>query len=32
MKYDKEQGKQEIELFTWDRVAGSTLDVYREVV
>jgi len=27
-----EQGKQEIELFTWDRVAENTLSVYRDVV
>jgi glycogen(starch) synthase len=27
-----EHGKREIELFTWDRVAENTLDVYREVV
>ena len=26
------QGKQEIDLFTWDRVADKTIDVYREVV
>jgi len=26
------EGKREIELFTWDRVAEKTLDVYREVV
>jgi glycosyltransferase involved in cell wall biosynthesis len=26
------QGKQEIDLFTWDRVAEKTIDVYREVV
>jgi len=26
-----EYGKREIELFTWDRVAEKTLDVYREV-
>lgn len=26
-----DQGEQEIELFTWDRVAENTLDVYREV-
>jgi len=28
----KEHGKQEIQLFTWDRVAEKTLDVYREVM
>ena len=27
-----EYGKQEIQLFTWDRVAEKTLDVYREVI
>jgi len=27
-----DHGEQEIELFTWDRVAENTLDVYREVV
>jgi glycosyltransferase involved in cell wall biosynthesis len=26
------QGKQEIELFTWDRVADKTIDVYNEVI
>jgi len=26
------EGKREIDLFTWDRVAENTLDVYREVV
>jgi len=26
------EGKKEIGLFTWDRVAENTLDVYREVV
>jgi len=25
------QGKQEIDLFTWDRVAEKTIEVYREV-
>jgi len=27
-----QEGKREIELFTWDRVAENTLNVYREVV
>jgi glycosyltransferase involved in cell wall biosynthesis len=27
-----EHGKQEIQLFTWDRVAEKTMDVYREVM
>ena len=27
-----EHGKREIELFTWNRVAENTLDVYKEVV
>ncbi len=27
-----EHGKQEIDLFTWDRVAENTLNVYKEVV
>ena len=26
------EGKREIELFTWDRVAEKTLDVYRGIV
>ncbi len=26
------EGKREIDLFTWDRVADNTLDVYREVI
>ena len=26
------EGKKEIELFTWDRVADNTIDVYTEVV
>jgi glycosyltransferase involved in cell wall biosynthesis len=26
------EGKHEIDLFTWDRVAENTLDVYREVI
>ena len=26
------EGKREIELFTWDRVADKTIEVYREVV
>jgi len=26
-----DRGKKEIELFTWDRVADRTLDVYRGV-
>jgi glycosyltransferase involved in cell wall biosynthesis len=25
------EGRQEVDLFTWDRVAGKTLDVYRGV-
>ena len=27
-----EHGKHEIELFTWERVAGKTIDVYKEVL
>ena len=27
-----EQGKQEIDLFTWDRVADKTIDVYNGVI
>lgn len=26
------EGKREIDLFTWDRVAENTLDVYKELV
>jgi glycogen synthase len=26
-----ENGKQEVELFTWDNVAGKTLDVYKDI-
>jgi glycosyltransferase involved in cell wall biosynthesis len=26
-----QQGKREIQLFTWDRVADKTIDVYRGV-
>ena len=26
-----ENGKQEVELFTWDNVAGKTLDVYNGI-
>jgi glycosyltransferase involved in cell wall biosynthesis len=26
------EGKREIELFTWDRVAKRTIDVYRRVI
>jgi len=26
------EGKREIDLFTWDRVAGKTIDVYNEVL
>jgi len=26
------EGKREIDLFTWDRVAENTLDVYRELI
>ena len=26
------EGKREIDLFTWDRVAEKTLDVYRGIV
>jgi len=25
------EGKQEIDLFTWDRVADKTIDVYRGI-
>ena len=28
----KSEGKREINLFTWDRVAGKTIDVYRRVM
>ena len=27
-----ENGKREIELFTWDKVANNTIDVYNEVI
>ena len=26
------EGKREIELFTWDRVADKTIDVYNGVI
>ena len=26
------EGRREIDLFTWDRVAGKTIDVYNEVL
>jgi hypothetical protein len=26
------EGKREIDLFTWDRVAEKTLDIYNEVM